>query len=68
MKALAVDRFPDDPATLKALLLEALTKLAKYDEERRLARAQRFGASSEAGDHQANLFDRITGPSMQTRS
>ena len=57
MKALSVDQFPDDAATLKALLLEALTKLAKYDEERRLARAHRFGASSEAGDHQANLFD-----------
>ena len=44
---------------LKALrqlqLLE--TKLAKYEEERRLERARRFGASSEAGDDQYRLFD-----------
>ncbi len=32
-------------------------KLAKLEEERRLERARRFGASSEAGEHQANLFD-----------
>jgi transposase len=32
-------------------------ELAKHEEERRLERARRFGASSEAGDHQANLFD-----------
>lgn len=37
----------------KALQIE----LAKLEEERRLERARRFGASSEAGDHQANLFD-----------
>lgn len=41
------------------VLLEA--KLAKYEEERRLERARRFGASSEAGDHQANLFDEAEG-------
>ena len=72
MKALARIELPNDVEALKdlvlsqrdtlskafeqkILLLEA--KLAKYEEERRLARAQRFGASSEAGDHQANLFD-----------
>jgi transposase len=38
---------------LKALEL----KLAKLEEERRLDRARRFGASSEAGDHQYRLFD-----------
>lgn len=57
MNGLAIDRLPDDPATLKALLREAFTKIAKLEEERRLDRAQRFGASAEAGDHQANLFD-----------
>lgn len=67
----AIDSLPDDPAVLKAtiaeqrrltrsyerkiLLLEA--EIAKMAEERRLERAKRFGASSEAGDHQANLFD-----------
>jgi len=57
MNSAAMDQFPDDPVTLKALLFKALTKLAKYEEERRLDRARRFGASSEAGDHQASLFD-----------
>jgi transposase len=57
MNGLAIKNLPDDPVTLKALLLDAFTKIAKYEEERRLDRARRFGASSEAGDHQANLFD-----------
>ena len=39
----------------KIVVLEA--EIAKMAEERRLDRAKRFGASSEAGDHQANLFD-----------
>ena len=34
-----------------------LVELAKLEEERRLDRARRFGASSEAGDHQYRLFD-----------
>ena len=72
MKSLARTELPNDIEALKDLvlsqrdtlskayeqkiiLLEA--KLAKYEEERRLDRARRFGASSEAGDHQANLFD-----------
>ena len=38
---------------LRALALE----IAKFEEERRLDRARRFGASSEAGDHQYRLFD-----------
>ena len=33
------------------------SKVSKLEEERRLDRAQRFGASSEAGDHQYRLFD-----------
>jgi transposase len=33
------------------------SKVAKLEEEKRLDRAQRFGASSEAGDHQYRLFD-----------
>jgi transposase len=64
MKALAIEQLPDDPSMLKALLRkqnQQITflqiELAKYEEERRLDRARRFGASSEAGDHQANLFD-----------
>jgi transposase len=57
MNGLAIKNLPDDPVTLKALLLDAFTIIAKYEEERRLERARRFGASSEAGDHQANLFD-----------
>ena len=38
---------------LRAMALE----IAKFEEERRLDRARRFGASSEAGDHQYRLFD-----------
>lgn len=34
-----------------------LAKLEKVEAERRLERARRFGASSEKGDYQANLFD-----------
>lgn len=34
-----------------------LAKLEKFEAERRLERAKRFGASSEKGDYQANLFD-----------
>jgi len=71
MDGLAIDQLPDDPVVLKAQIAEhqRLAKsyqrkilrleaeLAKMTEERRLDRARRFGASSEAGDHQANLFD-----------
>ena len=32
-------------------------EIAKFEEERRLDRARRFGASAEAGDHQYRLFD-----------
>ena len=39
--------------TIHKLQLE----IAKLEEERRLDRARRFGASSEAGDHQYRLFD-----------
>lgn len=60
----AINSLPNDPAALKQLLIERDKKIvllearvAKFEEERRLDRARRFGASSEAGDHQANLFD-----------
>jgi transposase len=46
-----------DHRRLQAQYHEAQLKIAKFEEERRLARARRFGASSEAGDYQANLFD-----------
>lgn len=46
-----------DHRRLQAQFNEAQLKLAKFEEERRLARARRFGASAEAGDHQARLFD-----------
>jgi transposase len=46
-----------DHRRLQAQFNEATLKLAKFEEERRLARARRFGASAEAGDHQARLFD-----------
>ena len=46
-----------DHRRLQARYHEAQLKLAKFEEERRLERARRFGASSEAGDYQANLFD-----------
>jgi transposase len=46
-----------DHRRLQAQFNEAKLKLAKFEEERRLARARRFGASAEAGDHQARLFD-----------
>jgi transposase len=42
---------------LQARYREAELKIAKLEEERRLDRARRFGASSEAGDHQYRLFD-----------
>ena len=54
---LARKELPNDIDALKDLVVEAFMQLAKYEEERRLERARRFGASSEAGDHQANLFD-----------
>ena len=71
MEALDIDRLPDDPKALKALLKsqqdelrereleyqKLRLELAKLEEERRLDRARRFGASSEAGDHQYRLFD-----------
>ncbi len=47
------DKLQDIEQKFKVLQIE----LAKIEEERRLERARRFGASSEAGDHQANLFD-----------
>ncbi|MCZ6619691.1 MAG: IS66 family transposase zinc-finger binding domain-containing protein [Gammaproteobacteria bacterium] len=36
-------------------------RFAKLEEEKRLDRARRFGASSEAGDHQYRLFDEAEG-------
>lgn len=68
MNGLAYDDLPDDPEALKSLLIEqdrkyarllrhAQLEIAKLEEERRLDRANRFGASAEAGNHQANLFD-----------
>ena len=68
MEALARQALPDDIEALKDLVIEqqaaylaalreAKLQLAKYEEERRLDRARRFGASAEAGDYQANLFD-----------
>ena len=64
MQGLAIDQLPDDPAALKSLLkeqhrqiIQLKVELAKLEEERRLDRARRFGASSEAGDHQYRLFD-----------
>ena len=49
----ALRQFQDIERKFKALQFV----LAKLEEDRRLDRARRFGASSEAGDHQANLFD-----------
>ena len=46
-----------DIISLESKVSNLVTELAKLQEERRLDRARRFGASSEAGDHQANLFD-----------
>jgi transposase len=64
MQGLAIDQLPDDPKALKSLLkrqhseiIQLKVELAKLEEERRLDRARRFGASSEAGDHQYRLFD-----------
>lgn len=53
----AHDALKLDHEQLQGLYREALTKLAKLEEERRLDRARRFGASAEAGDHQYRLFD-----------
>ena len=66
-----IDPLPDDPEALKSLLVEReqllkqqdrliaqlQAEVAKLEEERRLDRARRFAASSEAGDHQYRLFD-----------
>ena len=71
MDGLVYDELPSDINSLKSLVIErdrhALdgdhkivlleAKVAKLEEERRLDRARRFGASSEAGDHQYRLFD-----------
>jgi transposase len=71
MDGLAYDELPSDINSLKSLVIErdrhALdsdhkivlleAKVAKLEEEKRLDRARRFGASSEAGDHQYRLFD-----------
>jgi transposase len=46
-----------DHRRLQAQYRKAQLKIAKFEEERRLDRARRFGASSEAGDHQYRLFD-----------
>jgi transposase len=51
------DLLKADHQRVLGALHEAELKVAKLEEERRLERARRFGASSEAGDHQANLFD-----------
>lgn len=48
---------PDDPEVLKDRVLFLETKLAKLEAEQRLARVERFGASSECNDHQDRLFD-----------
>ncbi len=48
---------PDDPEVLKDRVLFLEMKLAKLEAEWRLARAERFGASSERNDHQGRLFD-----------
>ena len=48
---------PDDPEVLKDRVLFLEMKLAKLEAEQRLARAERFGASSERNDHQDRLFD-----------
>jgi len=67
----AIEPLPNDPEALKALLVEQeqllkrqdrliaqlQAEVAKLEEERRLDRARRFAASSEAGDHQYRLFD-----------
>ena len=46
-----------DHRRLQAQYRKAQLKIAKFEEERRLDRARRFGASSEVGDHQYRLFD-----------
>ncbi len=75
MDGLAYNELPSDITSLKSLLIErdrhALAGdrkiilleaiVAKLEEEKRLDRARRFGASSEAGDHQARLFDEAEG-------
>lgn len=48
---------PDDPEVLKDRVLFLEMKLAKLEAGWRLARAERFGASSERNDHQGRLFD-----------
>lgn len=75
MDGLAYNELPSDITSLKSLLIErdrhALAGdrkiilleaiVAKLEEEKRLDRARRFGASSEVGDHQARLFDEAEG-------
>lgn len=48
---------PNDPETLKDRILLLETKVAKYEAELRLARAERFAASSERNEDQYRLFD-----------
>ena len=75
MDGLAYNELPSNITSLKSLLIErdrhALAgdrkiilleaMVAKLEEEKRLDRARRFGASSEVGDHQARLFDEAEG-------
>ena len=67
LKALVVERDQAvREANLKLIKVQAKNartihklklEIAKLEEERRLDRARRFGASSETGDHQYRLFD-----------
>ena len=49
---------PDDPTTLKSLVREQAFEIGRLEEELRLARHKRFGASSEKADaEQIQLFN-----------
>jgi transposase len=48
---------PNDPEALKDRVLYLEAKLEKYEAELRLARSQRFAASSERNENQYRMFD-----------
>lgn len=52
-----VAQYQSHPKRIAKRLIQAERKLALYEEERRLERIKRFGASADRGDHQYRLFD-----------
>ena len=57
MTAPLTQSLPDDIDALKALLLKKEQRIDLLEEQIRLLKQKRFGASSEKSDQQVELFD-----------